>query len=75
MAKEIIESPMPGIIKEVYVAVDDQVNENDTLCILEAMKMENPIVATVGGKISEVNISQGQSVKRGDTLIVIESRD
>lgn len=72
MAQEIVESPMPGIIKSVCVAVGDQVNENDTLCILEAMKMETPLVAPIAGKISEVNISDGQSVKGGDKLFVIE---
>ena len=73
MAQEIVESPMPGIIKSVCVAVGDQVNENDTLCILEAMKMETPLVAPIAGKISEVNISDGQSVKGGDKLFIIES--
>jgi biotin carboxyl carrier protein len=73
MAREIVASPMPGIIKSVDVAVGDKVNEGDTLCILEAMKMENPIVAPASGKISEVNVSSGQSVKRGDMLIVIEA--
>ena len=75
MVEEIIKSPMLGIIKNIDVAVGDQVNEGDTLLILEAMKMENPIVAPVGGRISEVSISQGQSVKGGDKLIVIESRE
>ncbi|MBM3142557.1 MAG: acetyl-CoA carboxylase biotin carboxyl carrier protein subunit [Chloroflexi bacterium] len=73
MAREIVASPMPGIIKSVDVAVGDKVNEGDTLCILEAMKMENPIVAPASGKISEVNVSSGQSVKRGDMLIAIET--
>jgi biotin carboxyl carrier protein len=73
MAQEIVKSPMPGIIKSIDVAVGDQINEGDTLLILEAMKMENPIVAPVGGKIGEVSIFQGQSVKGGDRLIVIES--
>lgn len=73
MAQEIVKSPMPGIIKSIDVAVGDQINEGDTLLILEAMKMENPIVAPVGGQISEVIIFQGQSVKGGDRLIVIES--
>ncbi len=73
MAQEIVKSPMPGIIKSIDVAVGDQINEGDTLLILEAMKMENPIVAPVGGKISEVSILQGQSVKGGDRLIVIEN--
>jgi len=73
MAQETVQSPMPGIIKGVEVAVGDQVNEGDTLCILEAMKMETPIVAPVGGKVTEVSISEGQSVKGGEKLIVIES--
>jgi biotin carboxyl carrier protein len=73
VAKEIVMSPMPGIIKSINVAVGDKVNEGDTLCLLEAMKMENPIVAPLGGRIGEINVSAGQSVKRGDTLIVIET--
>ena len=72
MAIEVVVSPMPGIIKSVDVAVGDKVNEGDTLCILEAMKMENPMVAPAGGKINEINVSAGQSVKRGETLVVIE---
>ncbi|MBM4447470.1 MAG: biotin/lipoyl-binding protein [Chloroflexi bacterium] len=73
MAREIVVSPMPGIIKNIDVAVGDKVNEGDTLCILEAMKMENPIVAPVSGKISEINVFAGQSVKRGDTLLIMET--
>jgi len=73
MAREIVVSPMPGIIKNIDVSVGDKVNEGDTLCILEAMKMENPIVAPVSGNISEISVSAGQSVKRGDTLLIIET--
>ena len=73
MAQETVQSPMPGIIKSVEVVVGDQVKEGDTLCVLEAMKMETPIVAPVGGRIGEVSISEGQSVKGGDRLIVIEN--
>jgi biotin carboxyl carrier protein len=73
MARETVVSPMPGLIKSVNVAVNDNVNEGDTLCILEAMKMENPIVSPATGKVSEVNVSSGKSVKLGDTLLVIET--
>ncbi len=73
MARETVESPMPGLIKNVNVAVGDTVKEGDTLCILEAMKMENPIVAPASGKISEVNVSSGKSVKSGDMLVIIET--
>lgn len=50
MGREIIESHMPGIIRSVSVVVGDRVKEGDVLCLLEAMKMENPIVAPVGAK-------------------------
>ncbi len=72
MAREIVESPMPGIIRSVNVAVGDPVKEGDTLCLLEAMKMENPIVAPIHGRLAEVNVSNGQPVKRGQVLFVIE---
>jgi biotin carboxyl carrier protein len=73
MGREIITSPMPGLIRSVSVSVGDQVKEGETLCTLEAMKMENPIVAWVNGKIAEVNVSAEQSVKAGQPLFVIES--
>jgi pyruvate carboxylase subunit B len=72
MAREIIESHMPGIIRNIGVAVGDQVKEGDTLCLLEAMKLENPIVAPIGGRIVEMNVSDGQAVKRGYALFAIE---
>ena len=73
MSREIIESHMPGIIRSIGVSVGDQVKEGDILCLLEAMKMENPIVAPIGGRITEIDVSDGQAVKRGQTLFVIES--
>ena len=64
---------MPGIIRNIDVAVGDRVKEGDILCLLEAMKMENPIVAPVCGIIAEIDVSDGQAVKRGQALFVIES--
>ena len=73
MAKEIVKCPMRCVIKKINVAVGDQVKEEDVLCIIEAMKMETPVVAPVSGKIVEVNVKEGQSAKGGDPLFVIES--
>jgi biotin carboxyl carrier protein len=73
MPREIIESHMPGIIRNIGVAVGDRVKEGDILCLLEAMKMENPILAPFGGRITEISVSNSQAVKRGQALFAIES--
>jgi biotin carboxyl carrier protein len=72
MARETVESPMPGKILSVGVKVGDSVKEDDEICILEAMKMENPIVAPVSGKIVEVKVNPNQVVDSGDLIAVIE---
>lgn len=69
---ETIKAPMPGSIVDVLVSVGETVSEGDTLLILEAMKMDNEIMATRDGKITEVNVSKGQTVNAGDSLISLE---
>ncbi len=64
-----VNSPMPGTVLRIDVKAGDSVNEGDVLCILEAMKMENEIVAPVSGKVASVNVTQGQSVNSGDLLV------
>jgi acetyl-CoA carboxylase biotin carboxyl carrier protein len=58
-----------------YVQVGDRVNEGDTLCILEAMKMMNQIEADVSGKIKSIRIQNGEPVEYGQTLFVIDQRN
>ncbi len=65
-------SPMAGKIIEVKVKVGDQVNEDDEMFILEAMKMEMPIVAPDSGVVKEINASEGQAVEGEFLLAVIE---
>jgi biotin carboxyl carrier protein len=67
-----VTAPMPGTIKEVLVKVGDAVQEDDELAILEAMKMENPIVSDVGGTVKEIKVKGGDKVNANDVLIVIE---
>ena len=57
-----------------YVQVGDRVNEGDTLCIIEAMKMMNQIEADVGGVIKSIRVQNGEPVEYGQTLFVIDQR-
>ncbi len=67
-----VTAPMAGKVIEVKVKVGDSVNENDEILILEAMKMEMPIVAPASGKVSEIKCQKGDSVAADDVLMVIE---
>ena len=67
---ESVTSPMPGNILSVNVNVGDTVAEGQVLMILEAMKMENEIVAPEAGVVANVAVAQGASVNTGDVLVV-----
>jgi acetyl-CoA carboxylase biotin carboxyl carrier protein len=66
------ESPLSGKILEVNLEVGQQVNEDDEVIIIEAMKMENPIFCPVSGTVKEIKVKVGQQVDEGDILAVIE---
>ena len=72
MAREVVEVPITGKIIKVNVKPGDKIKEGDTLCVLESMKMENPIISPVNGTVTEVGVSAGQVVKTGLTIAVIE---
>jgi acetyl-CoA carboxylase biotin carboxyl carrier protein len=64
--------PMSGMIARILVNVGDQIDEDDELLILEAMKMENPIFSTAGGMVKEIKVKVGQSVSADQVLVLIE---
>jgi len=66
-----IHAPMPGTVLQVAVNVGDSVTKGQTLLILEAMKMENEIMAPADGVVHELNVTQGASVNAGDILVVL----
>ena len=70
-AGEPVTSPMPGNILKINVSQGQQVNEGDVIMILEAMKMENEIVATKSGTIAQIAVSKGAVVETGAVLAVI----
>lgn len=67
-----VKAPMPGKILEVLVNVGDQVNEDDELLILEAMKMENPIYAPASGTVKEIKVKANDSVDTDQLMMVLE---
>ncbi len=67
-----INAPMQGKIVGVKVSEGEQVNNGDVVAILEAMKMENEIVASESGTVASVNVVAGQSVDVGDLIITLD---
>lgn len=70
-AGEKVTAPMPGTILDVKVNVGDTVSKGQVIMILEAMKMENDIVASCDGKITSVIATKGATVNSGDALATI----
>ena len=66
-----IKAPMPGLVIKVEVDMEEEVEKGQGLIVMEAMKMENELKATAAGQISEVLVEPGQTVDRGETLLVI----
>jgi acetyl-CoA/propionyl-CoA carboxylase, biotin carboxylase, biotin carboxyl carrier protein len=64
--------PMQGTIVKVLVSEGDEVEAGQTVCVLEAMKMENNIAADKSGTVKEIKVTAGQSVGSGDVVVVIE---
>jgi len=68
---EVVKAPMPGNILKINVAPGQKVEEGDVLIVLEAMKMENEIVAAKSGTVAQVAVSKGAVVETGAPLVVI----
>jgi acetyl-CoA/propionyl-CoA carboxylase biotin carboxyl carrier protein len=68
---EVLTAPMQGTIVKVLVDVGQEVEAGDAVCVLEAMKMENSILAHASGKVEELKVQPGQSVQTGAPIAVI----
>ncbi len=67
-----VKAPMPGLILDMSVSVGQEVKENDTLLILEAMKMENVLTSTRDGVIKSISVKKGDAVEKNQLLIEFE---
>lgn len=70
-AGEKVTAPMPGNIWQVVASTGQEVAEGDVIMVLEAMKMENEIMAPKAGKVASINVEKGDSVEAGQVLFVI----
>jgi len=70
--QEIVEAPMPGSISKIFVTEGQEIKSGDILLILEAMKMENEILAPRDGKVLSISTTTGASVNTGDRLVVLD---
>jgi acetyl-CoA carboxylase biotin carboxyl carrier protein len=67
-----IPAHITGTVWKIEVAVGDEVDLDDTVVILESMKMEMPVEAEDAGVVKEIKVEEGESVSEGDTLVVLE---
>ncbi|HVF53430.1 MAG TPA: biotin/lipoyl-binding carrier protein [Actinomycetota bacterium] len=71
MSEEVLAEMVANVWK-VVVKEGDSVEEGETLCILESMKMEIPVEATVSGTVAKLGVTEGGVVQEGDVIAVIE---
>ena len=69
---QAVVSPIQGTVLDIKVKVGDKVKKGQTVCIVEAMKLENEVVSTVDGVVSEVLVSKGASVASKAPLIMVK---
>ena len=66
-----VQSPLPGVILDIKVAVGDQVKAGQTVAVLEAMKMENNINAECDGVITAIKVAKGDNILEGSDIVII----
>ncbi len=73
MATVKVKADIAGMISKVLVEVGSQVALDDTLALMESMKMEMPVPAPRAGRVTEIRTAAGETVGEGDVLVIIET--
>lgn len=73
MAAETIYSEITGSVWKIQAKPGDSLEADDTIMVLESMKMEIPVLAPDGGKIVKILVAEGDSVKEGQELAIVET--
>ncbi|MEA2300344.1 MAG: acetyl-CoA carboxylase biotin carboxyl carrier protein [Solirubrobacteraceae bacterium] len=66
-----VEAHITGTVWKIECAVGDRVEEDQTVAVLESMKMEMPVESEYAGRVTEILCQEGEAVKEGQTLIVL----
>jgi len=70
-----VKAAMCGTVVKTHVRLGAGVRSGQVLLTLEAMKMENPVLSPVSGRVKELRVKQGDAVKRGDVMVILEPAD
>ncbi len=70
-----VRAPMPGLVIKIEVEREEEVEHGQGLAVIEAMKMENELKATSAGRVTDIRVSAGQTVEKGQILLVIHPVD
>ena len=71
-SRNLVRAPMPGMILSIDVRVGERVSAGSKVCVLEAMKMEQVLLAPGDGEVKAVHVQQGQNVTIGETIIELD---
>ena len=72
MTETRVRTEIAGSVWKIEVAVGDRVAEEDTLIVLESMKMEIPLLAPRAGTVSAILVGEGEAVAEGDLAVILE---
>jgi acetyl-CoA carboxylase biotin carboxyl carrier protein len=72
MSKSPVKSEIAGKVWKIESSVGDQIGEEDTIMILESMKMEIPVLAPCSGRIVEIRVAEADAVTEGQVVAIIE---